>query len=184
MSTAAQGPPVAAKQRGNRLLYAMGSLLLAWHTVAMMLAPVPDRNTIVQSFRYLFQPYLSFFGLDTTWDFFSPIGTGHQFRYTIEDAEGKEHTFTPIADVNWLLPERRWYERAFTELMNDPETYGNYFAALYCRKHASLRPVSILLFEMQEERFWPKDHMSGKRPYNPPYVVPNPLMRADCPSDK
>jgi len=26
--------------------------------------------------------------------------------------------------------------------------------------------------------------MSGKRPYNPPYVIPNPLMRADCPSDK
>jgi hypothetical protein len=184
MSTSAQGPAVPAKKRDNRLLYAVGSLFLAWHTVTMILAPVPDRNTIVQSFRDLFQPYLSFFALDTTWDFFSPIGMGHQFRYTIEDAEGNEHTFIPIADVNWLLPERRWYERAFTELMNDPETYGKYFAALYCRKHAALRPISILLVEMQEQRFARRDYVAGKRPYNPPYLVPNPLMRADCPSGK
>jgi hypothetical protein len=182
MSTTAPG--VTAAKRRNRLLYAVGSLFLAWHTVSMVLAPVPDRNTIVQSFRDLFQPYLSFFGLDTTWDFFSPIGIGHQFRYTIEDADGREHAFTPIADVNWLLPERRWYERMFTELMNDPDTYGKHFAAVYCRKHASLRPVSILLVEMQEQRFWPRDHMSGKRPDSPPYVIPNPLLRADCPSDK
>jgi hypothetical protein len=184
MSTTARGPGVTASKPRNRLLCAAGSLFLAWHVVSMVLAPVPDRNTIVQSFRGLFQPYLSFFGLDTTWDFFSPIGTGHQFRYTIEDAEGKEHTFTPIADVNWLLPERRWYERAFTELMNDPEAFGGYFAAFYCRKHASLKPVSILLVEMQEQRFWPKDQIAGKRPDNPPYVIPNPLMRADCPAEK
>jgi hypothetical protein len=184
MSTTAEAPVPAAKPRRNRILYAAGSLFLAWHLIAMLLAPLPDRNDIVRSFRALYQPYLSFFGLDTTWDFFSPIGTGHQFRYTIEDADGKEHTFSPIEDVNWLLPERRWYERAFTELMNDPETYGSYFAALYCRKHAALKPVSILLVEMQEQRFRPKDQMSGKHPYEPPYVLANPLMRADCRADQ
>jgi hypothetical protein len=180
MSIGAQGPAPATKRLRTRILYAVGSLFIGWHVIAMLLAPLPDRNGIVLSFRGLFQPYLSFFGLDTTWDFFSPIGMGHQFRYTIEDADGKEHTFAPIEEVNWLLPERRWYERAFTELMNDPETYGAYFAALYCRKHASLKPVSILLVEMQEQRFWPKDQIAGKRPYDPPFVLANPLMRADC----
>src|SRR5262249_38256412 len=147
MSTTMQVPGPTEKLLRHRFLYAVGSLFIAWHLVAMLLAPLPDRNDIVRSFRGLFQPYLSFLGLDTTWNFFSPIGMGHQFRYTIEDADGKEHTFAPIEDVNWLLPERRWYERAFTELMNDPETFGSYFAALYCRKHASLKPVSILLVE-------------------------------------
>jgi hypothetical protein len=173
-----------AKQVRNRILYVVGSLLLGWHTIAMMLTPVPDRNDIVRSFRGLFQPYVSFFGLDTTWDFFSPIGRGHQFRYVISDAEGNDHTFVPIMDINWLLPERRWHERIFTELMNEPSTYGNYIATWYCGKHASLKPVSILLVEMQEGRFWPDDLKKGKQPYDPEYLTSNPLMQVDCPPDK
>ena len=35
----------------NRLAYLAGSLFLAWHSVAMVLAPVPSDNVIVDTFR-------------------------------------------------------------------------------------------------------------------------------------
>lgn len=164
-----------------RLGYLAMSLFLGWHTIAMMLAPVPANNPIVQSFRAVYQPYLTSLGLDTTWDFFSPIGWGHQFAYVIEDANQKEHIFVPILDVNWLLPTRRWYERIFETLLVRPDLYGEYFAALYCQKHASLKPVAITLLDLQEGRYWPQDHLSGRRPDDLAYLVPNPLMRLGCP---
>lgn len=165
----------------ERLGYLALSLFVGWHTIAMALAPVPEKNPIVRSFRALYQPYLTALGLDTTWDFFSPIGTGHQFSYVILGEDGKEHTFMPILEVNWLLPDRRWYERIFTSLMTSPEIYGEYFAAFYCRKHPSLKPVSIILLENVEERYWPEDHLSGRRPYDPNYFTVNTLMHVECP---
>ena len=164
----------------ERLGYTALSLFVGWHTISIILAPLPDKNPIVSAFRAIYQPYLTAFGLDTTWDFFSPIGIGHQFSYVIEDSEGNQHSFMPILDVNWLTPDRRWYERIFTSLMNNPETYGEYFAAYYCRKHASLKPASIRLFENVEARYWPDDHLRGRKPDDPAYFTLNPLMHVEC----
>jgi len=174
-----------AKRWRERLGYLALSLFIGWHTIAMMLVPVPQNNPIVRAFRALYQPYLTSLGLDTTWDFFSPIGWGHQFAYVIEDADGKEHAFMPILEVNWLLATRRWSERVFETVMNEPHLYGGYFAAAYCRKHASLKPVAVTLLEIPESRYWPDDHLSGNRPNDPAYMlsnlaVHNPLIRFDC----
>ena len=165
----------------ERIGYGVLSVFVAWHTIAMVLAPVPEKNPIVRAFRAVYQPYLTPLGLDTTWDFFSPIGIGHQLSYTIEDFEGKEHTFMPIFDVSWFLPDRRWYERIYTSLMTNPEIYGDYFVAIFCRKHAALKPASIILYENVEERYWPADHLRGRAPNDPKYFTVNPLRHVDCP---
>jgi len=175
---------IAAHWRA-RLGYLAMSLFIVWHTTAMMLAPVPQNNPIVRSFRALYQPYLTPLGLDANWDFFSPIGWGHQFGYVIEDADGKQHTFMPILDVSWVLPTRRWSERIFETVMNEPYLYGEYFAASYCRKHASQKPVAITLLEILESRYWPDDHLGGRHPNDPEYLISylpahNPLIRFDC----
>ena len=43
----------------DRLIYLAMSAFVAWHTLAMVIAPAPDNSVIVQSLRGLFQPYLT-----------------------------------------------------------------------------------------------------------------------------
>ena len=167
----------------DRLIYLAASLFLGWHTIAMMLTPVPANNVIVQAFRKLYHPYVTLVGIDATWDFFSPIGNSFQYRYTIEDAAGKEYTFKPITEINWLTPTHRWYERILQELMTNPDLYGDYFAKFFCRKQAVLKPVAITLVSVQEGEFWPQDHLLGKnRTTDPEYLTETPVLRANCPA--
>jgi predicted DCC family thiol-disulfide oxidoreductase YuxK len=171
-----------SKRWRERLTYSAMSLFLAWHTVATMLAPVPEKNVIVQAFRGLFQPYLTMTGTDTTWDFFSPLSSSYQFRYAIEDAAGNEHSFTPIADVNWLTPNHRWDERIFATLISTPALIGDYFTKQFCREHAALKPVAVTLLYLEEKEFWPQDYLLGKqRTTDPANYNLYPLLRADCP---
>ena len=37
----------------DRLIYSAASLFLGWHTIAMLLAPVPENNVVVEAFRDL-----------------------------------------------------------------------------------------------------------------------------------
>jgi hypothetical protein len=164
----------------GRLTYLLMSLFLAWHLVAVVVAPLQDSNAVVDPLRLVYHPYLSFFGLDTTWDFFSPIGKGHQFRYVVEDGAGKEHTFVPIKDFYWYLPSHRWFERVYQSIMTYPELYAEFFGKFYCQKHSSMRPVAVTLFEIQENDFQPADHLRGKHPLEPAFINANPLIRVFC----
>jgi len=163
-------------------IYLAASLFLGWHTIAMMLSPVPPNNVIVQSFRNVFQSYLTLTGTDTTWDFFSPLGNSYQFRYTIEDANGNQRTFAPITEVSWLTPNQRWNERIYATIISYPSLIGNYFAKSFCREHAALKPVAITLFWIEENGFGPQDYLLGKHPStDPKNFNVEPLLRADCP---
>ena len=78
-----------SKPLRERLTYTAMSVFLAWHTVAMVLAPAPDNSVIAIALRPLFQPYLSLLRQDNRWDFFAPtVETGTELRYTLEDAAG------------------------------------------------------------------------------------------------
>jgi hypothetical protein len=167
----------------GRLLYAAMSLFLGWHVVAVIIAPLQDSNAVVDPLRSIYRPYLNFFGLNTTWDFFSPIGKGHQFRYVVEDQAGNKHEFVPIRDFFWYLPAQRWFEKVFQGLMTYPEFYAEYFGNHYCRKHAPLKPVTVTLLEIQEEDFFPEDQLAGKHPLSPEFVAVNTLRRVECQGD-
>ena len=171
-----------SKRWRERLTYSAMSLFLGWHTIATILAPVPEKNVIVQAFRNVYQPYLTLTGIDTTWDFFSPLSSSYQFRYTIQDAAGNEHTFTPIQEVSWLTPNHRWDERIFATLISTPTLIGDYFTKSFCREHASLRPVAVTLLYLEEKEFWPQDYLLGKqRTTDPANFTLYPLLRAACP---
>ena len=166
----------------ERSIYSALSLFLAWHTVAIMLAPLPQKNMIVQEFRNLFQPYLTLTGTDTTWDFFSPLSTSYLFQYALEDGSGNQFIFTPIADSSWLTPNHRWNERIFATLISTPTLIGDYFTKRFCREHASLKPVAITLLYLEEKEFWPRDYLLGKqRTTDPQNYTLYPLLRARCP---
>jgi hypothetical protein len=181
-SIASQGAGMIWKGWRDRLIYLAASLFLAWHTIAMMLTPVPAQNVIVQAFRNLFHPYVTLLGIDANWNFFSPIGASYQWRYVIEDADGNKHTFKPITEINWLSPAHRWYEKILQEPMISPDLYGDYFAKFFCRKQAALRPVAITLVAVEEGEFRPQDYLLDKnRTTDAEYLTETPVLRALCP---
>src|SRR5439155_16029727 len=64
----ANAPPLAfAGGWRQRLTYLAMSLFVAWHTLAIIIAPTPTGSGLVQSLRSLVQPYISFFRLDNQW---------------------------------------------------------------------------------------------------------------------
>lgn len=164
----------------GRLISLVASLFLAWHVVAVVIAPLQESNALVDPLRAIYRPYLNLVGLDTTWDFFSPIGKGHQFRYVVEDNDGNEHTFIPIKDFFWYFPGHRWFERVYQTIMTYPDTYAEFFGDLYCREHASMQPVAVRLLEIQEKDFRPADHLRGDHPLDPDFVTVNTLLRVIC----
>jgi hypothetical protein len=170
----------------GRLTYLAMSLVVAWHTFAIMVAPMPDSSAMVQSFRYVLQPYLSLFRLDNYWNFFAPhVGKHAQFRYVIEDGAGKGHTYVPADELNGSLPRYvmwREFKYLYEGVMEAPEIRGERVAELLCRKHAALNPVAVTLLSVQEQPFWPEDYLRGRRPLDPAYVSVNTLRRVECPS--
>jgi hypothetical protein len=170
-----------SKQWRERLTYAAMSVFVVWHTLAMVIAPAPDNSLTVQSLRSVFQPYLSLFRLDNLWDFFAPnVGHGSDFRYVIEDSAGNSQTFFPTADLNWFHPRHLWFRAWYIAVMENPELHADAAAAIFCRKHASLHPVSITLQQFQEGDFKPADHLKGKHPMDPEFVTVNTLKQFEC----
>ncbi len=59
-----------AKVWRERVAYAAMSLFVAWHTLAMIVAPAPDTSDLIRGLRVVFEPYLDFFGTRQRVEFF------------------------------------------------------------------------------------------------------------------
>src|SRR5215813_5609252 len=132
----------------KRLTYAAMSVFLAWHTVALIVAPAPLSSMIAQRLRVPLQPYLSLFRLDNPWNFFAPYSGSmnmSQFRYVIEDRAGQKRVFMPEREFSGFSPSYFWFRGWYTEIADHPDDYADIAAALYCKKHAMLNPVSVTL---------------------------------------
>ena len=77
----------------------------------------------------------------------------------------------------------REFKYLYEGIMEDPEGRGDAIGAYLCRKHASLKPVSVTLVEVREQDFWREDYLRGKRPLDPGFAVANPLRRVECPTN-
>ncbi len=169
------------KQWRGRLTYAAMSLLVVWHTVAMVLAPSPD-SVVTDSARSLFDPYLTLFLLQSTWSFYAPdMRVEPEFRYVVEDASGQHHTFVPAEKVSRYHPSDIWVKDWYIHVMDHPETYSKPVAAYLCREHASLHPASITLLEIDQKEFWPADQLSGKTPFDFEFLENKTLATVPCP---
>jgi len=173
--------PQAIRSGLQRLMYVAMSVLVAWHTFAMIIGPAPE-SPITEAARDLAQPYLTFFGLQNPWEFFAPfIGPGYHFSYVIEDKAGEKHNFTPAAGLNNLHPSSIWMKDRYTRIMTAPETYGDAAGAALCLEHASLNPVSVTLLEIQHHIFWPRDLLKGKSPSDAEFTAAKTLRTVTCP---
>ena len=159
----------------------MMSVLVAWHTVAIMVAPAPESH-VTQSLRVLLQPYLTLLRLDNPWDFFAPnVGEGSRFRYVVEDKDGLRHTFNPAAQLSWFNPNFFWFRSWYYAIMDDPELYADAAAARFCNEQSALYPVAVTLLELQEERFTPADLLGGKNRTDPKFITMKKIKRVKCP---
>jgi len=145
------------------LKYAAMSAIVAWHTLAMVVAPAPDSDVTALA-RVALQPYLTLFRLDNQWDFFAPtVGEGSRLRYDIQDKTGKTHAFLPADELRWYHPNFLWFRSWYYRIIDDPDNYAENAAAVLCRKHAALQPLAITFYEIQEEKFTREDYLAGKQ---------------------
>lgn len=167
----------------QRLVYLAMSLVVGWHSLAILVAPMPDSSGLVQTFRALLQPYLSLFRLDNKWHFFVPLGKYTQFRYSVEDAAGKQHLFIPVAEASDSVARYvmwREFKYFYEGLMEAPTIRGERMVTLLCKKHAALNPVSVALLQTQELDFSPDDYLKGARPLDPEFVSISTLAHIKC----
>ncbi len=158
------------------------SLLLVWHSVAIVVAAAPD-SVIMQSASSLFEPYLSLFRLRNEWSFYAPdVRVEPEFRYVVEDASAQRHTFVPADKLSRYLLTDIWVKDWYIHVMDNPETYSEFVAAYLCREQASLRPVSITLLEIDQKEFSPQDQLSGKHPFDPEFLDQKTLATVQCPN--
>jgi hypothetical protein len=172
------------KWRG-RLTYLVMSLVVGWHSLAMVVSPSPNGSVLVQSLRSLFHPYLLLFRLETPWGFFAPVGKHAEFRYVIEDAAGNQHIFVPTEEPSPSLARYVWWREfkyLYDGVMAHPEFRGDAAGALLCQRHASLDPRSVTLLEVVEKDYGPEDELRGKRPLDPEFIAVIPQMRVACPN--
>jgi hypothetical protein len=165
----------------TRLIYSLMSIVVAWHATAMLIAPAP-KTYATEAARIVFGPYLQLLGLDNPWDFYAPaVGYGRVFRYVIEDKDGKEHTYTPINEVNWLLTSYWWSTAWYEAIWRAPQALGGPFVEMVCQKHKLLHPVSVRLIGIQQKDFTPNDYLNGHRPLDDDFFAENDLGAAQCP---
>ena len=164
------------------LTYTAMSVFVAWHSFALVVAPLPDDSAIAQTVRLLLHPYLTLFYQDSKWDFYAPrTSISRQFRYDIEDASGNRHSFAPTDALSWHHPEYWWFRAWYDVVMDYPETYADHVAALLCRQHANLQPASIDLLRLQVDDFSPDDHLNGKHPLDTNFGAVTTVKHVQCP---
>ena len=177
-----------AKVWRARATYAAMSLFVAWHTIAMVVAPGPGTGDLSKGLRIALDPYLHFFNLDNQWNFFAPdVGEegrdplGVRLRYVIDDEAGTSHRFDPDAGLNWFHPSSIWFHQWYLALLDSPDDFGEKFAALFCRAHAELHPVTITFVEVEERSYGPLDRLRGKLPLDADFVKVATVKGLECP---
>ena len=173
---------MTAKVWRERLTYAAMSLFVAWHTLAMVVAPAARTPELMRGLRVVLQPYLDFFELDNDWNFFAPeVGKDSILRYVIKDAAGVEHSFDADANLNWFDASYNWLRSWHFAVLNNPDDFAEEFAALFCREHAELHPAAITLFEVEEKDYGPLDRRRGKQQRDPEFVTVTEVKSFECP---
>jgi hypothetical protein len=71
-----------------------------------------------------------------------------------------------------------WYW--FDAIVANPDIYADAAGAYLCRKHAALRPVSVIMLAMEPGEFTPEDRLAGKHPTDPEFVTITTVKRVSC----
>ena len=146
----------------RRVTYAAMSLLVAWHTVAMFVAPTPPSD-FTNAIQRVWAPYLTLFRLENLWGFFAPdVRVYPRFNYVIEDAAGQQYTFNPADGLSRFRAAQLWYQDWFVNVIDNPDAYAEDVAHELCKLQAALHPVKITLLDVELGDFKPEDELAGR----------------------
>jgi hypothetical protein len=166
----------------KRLLYTVMSLFVAWHSLALIIPPLPESSASIQFLRSILGPYLTLFRLDNGWAFFAPeVGKGQQLHYIVEDAAGNDHKIVPYGQWGTFHPAEIWYRIWYDVITDMPDDYAEAGGTFLCGRHADMNPVAITLLRVDEQDFTPADHLAGKHPLDPEFVKVSTVKRVICP---
>ena len=127
-----------------RLLKAVLSVFLVYHLLAILILPM-GKGLLIRDLGRHFYTYANVFGLNTTWQFFSPGPSPIfylEYSFTYPEVEGDDNSFEMSEPQ--LLPEkrngfgvsdfysRRLYSMRFLSL--DDGRMENYMAPWLCTK--------------------------------------------------
>ena len=167
----------------GRATYAAMSMLVAWHTLAIIFAPAQHSRAGVAPLRSVLHPYLTLFALDNYWTFFAPnVNGGYQFRYRLEGADGRRFMFIPIEDESWYSPRFWWIKQWQDAIVYNPEINADLAGRLLCREHPSLQPIAVTLIKIEKKDFSPEDHLRGSHPLDLEFVNEKIVKRVPCPA--
>ena len=166
-----------------RLIYLAMSAFVAWHALALVIAPFPASSELVDVPRSILQPYLTLLRMDNPWSFFAPTIGGAELRYFVENAAGARAEFGSADKTSWFHPEHLWLKDWNYSIIDNPELYADHAAGLLCRKHAAMHPVSITFVQRVHGRgFKPEDWLNGKRPPDPEFTRERTVETVQCPT--
>lgn len=167
----------------GRLVFMAMSAFVVWHTLAILIPPSYRNSALTQPLLSVFRPYLTLLRLNNRWDFYAPVvNTGTQLRYVVESADGHRRIFTPSDEWSWYHPGYFWFRAWDDAVIGNPDRFGDRAIALICWKHAALRPTAITLRLVVQQDFTPEDHLAGRHPMDPEFVITSTLKHGRCPS--
>ena len=167
----------------ERLTIVAMSAFVAWHTLAIMTAPLPSDSDLAQRLRRVFTPYLTLFRLDTNWDSLPPtVSQRPQLRVVIEGGDGHRHVYMPMDELSRFHPAFRAMASWHREIIESPDTYAEHAAEFFCRRHARLKPKSVTFLEIEEDDYRPSHRLRGQQPRDPDLVAILPVTTAECQS--
>ena len=162
--------------------YAAMSMLVAWHTLAMIFAPAQYTRAGVRTIRSVLHPYLTLFALDNYWTFFAPnINGGYQFRYMLEEADGTRFMSIPIKNVSTYSPHFWQIRQMQDAIVYDPDT-ADVAGRLLCREYPLLHPIAVTMMKIEKKDFDPEDYLRGSHPLDPEFVNAKIVRRVPCPA--
>ena len=165
----------------ERLAFVAMSAFVAWHSVAIMTAPLPADSALGQGLRRVFTPYLTLFRLDSSWDSLPPnVGVRAQLRVAVEGGDGRRHVYMPIDEVSRLHPAFLALGYWYYEIMQSPDTRADYAGSYFCQKHADLKPKSVTFLEIEEDDYRPSHRLRGQVPWDPNLIAVLPVTTVEC----
>jgi hypothetical protein len=159
------------------------SLVVGWHSLAIVVAPAPADSVTVQSLRSVLQPYLSLLRLDNSWAFFAPVGNDSLVRYVVRDGDGNDHTFTPSEEPAGSLAKYVWWREfkyLYDRIVESPDVRSGVAGTILCQQHAALDPLFVTLLKVQRQNFTPEDQLAGYHPLDPEFVTVTGVVRIPC----
>jgi hypothetical protein len=166
----------------NPLLYALASIFLIWHLLAIFIGPAPGSYTMGKIYPK-FVPYLNSFNLNNEWGFFAPDPhSGSLARYIVEDKQGKQFVFKLNEAEHRNDPAFLRRSSFYLTMIRKRQPYLTAGLEHLCQRHAEMKPAGVQLFVGHQIIVSHDDYLKGGRPLQDNFINLEYFEALKCPA--